>query len=57
VVIVTQSGSAAVSPKAGTCKTNFGLVTLTQSGANVSGTYPHDSGKIEGRLERAKAVI
>jgi hypothetical protein len=36
---------------AGQWKTDFGTVTFTQSGETVKGTYPHDNGRIEGRLE------
>jgi hypothetical protein len=35
----------------GKWRSNFGLMTLTQDGSNVSGSYTHDSGKIEGKLE------
>ena len=35
----------------GTWKTSFGLMTLTQAGSHVTGSYPHDGGKIEGTLE------
>jgi hypothetical protein len=43
-----QPGTGQVS---GTWKTSFGLMTLTQTGSQVTGSYPHDSGKIEGTLE------
>lgn len=35
----------------GVWATGFGLVTLTQNGHKVAGTYPRSSGKIEGTLE------
>jgi hypothetical protein len=35
----------------GQWKTNFGLLNLTCSGPRVSGSYPHDGGKVEGTLE------
>ena len=35
----------------GTWKTSFGLMTLMQDGSRVTGSYPHDGGKIEGTLE------
>ena len=35
----------------GKWKTNFGTVTFIQNNDKITGTYPHDDGKIEGRLE------
>lgn len=35
----------------GKWKTNFGIVTFVQSGDKVTGTYPHDSGKINASLK------
>jgi hypothetical protein len=34
----------------GTWDTNFGVMTLTQSGASITGTYTYDSGKITGHV-------
>jgi hypothetical protein len=44
---VSVLGTATV---AGTWDTGEGLLTLTQDGAAVSGTYTHDEGRIEGTL-------
>ena len=38
-------------PWAGVWETNEGLVTLAQTGAEVTGTYPQDDGRMEGRAE------
>jgi hypothetical protein len=46
--ITPQAGTGQLS---GTWKTSFGLMTLMQDGSHVTGSYPHDSGKIEGTLE------
>jgi hypothetical protein len=35
----------------GTWKTDWGLMTLTQSGSRVTGTYEHDSGRITGIVQ------
>jgi hypothetical protein len=43
-----QSGTGQLS---GTWKTDFGMVTFTQAGNVVTGSYTHDNGKIEGTLE------
>jgi hypothetical protein len=53
---IPEGGQSAGSPAAtfalsGKWKTDFGLMTLTQDGSTVTGSYTHDSGKIEGRLE------
>jgi hypothetical protein len=54
---IPESGHSATAssigafPLSGKWKTNFGMMTLTQDGSNVSGSYTHDSGKIEGKLE------
>ena len=34
----------------GRWSTNWGVVTLTQTGSTVTGSYPHDSGKISGTV-------
>ncbi|WP_188020330.1 PAN domain-containing protein [Deferribacter autotrophicus] len=34
----------------GKWKTDFGILIITQNGNKIYGTYPHDSGKIEGTL-------
>jgi hypothetical protein len=47
-MITPQAGTGQLS---GTWKTSFGLMTLTQDGSHVTGSYPHDSGKIQGTLE------
>jgi len=36
---------------AGTWKTGFGTLTVTQNGKKIRGQYPHDKGKIEGTIE------
>lgn len=36
---------------AGIWDTNFGQMTITQSGNRITGTYTHDNGKIEGTLK------
>jgi hypothetical protein len=56
---IPAGGQQAITPQpqpgtdnvSGTWKSNFGLMTLTRDGSHVTGSYPHDSGKIEGTLE------
>ena len=56
---IPAGGQQAITPQpqpgtnhvSGTWKSNFGLMTLTQDGSQVTGSYSHDSGKIEGTLE------
>lgn len=38
-------------PWAGVWETNEGRITLAQAGAEVTGTYPQDSGRLEGQAE------
>jgi len=40
----------------GTYETNFGALTLKLNGNKVSGTYPHDAGRIEGTWEGSRMV-
>ncbi|MEJ2066474.1 MAG: FecR family protein [Deltaproteobacteria bacterium] len=47
---ITPQSQSSTGQLSGTWKTNFGLMTLTQDGTHVTGSYPHDSGKIEGTL-------
>jgi hypothetical protein len=40
----------------GTWDTEWGLMKLTQSGTRVTGTYPHDDGRLAGTVDGAKFV-
>ena len=54
---LAASGSfarAAASTWNGTWDTEWGLMKLTQSGTKVTGTYPHDTGRISGTVSGAK---
>jgi hypothetical protein len=56
---IPAGGQQAITPQpqpgtgqlSGTWKTSFGMVTFTQAGNDVTGSYTHDNGKIEGTLE------
>jgi hypothetical protein len=45
------SSSTVSNQLSGTWKTDFGMVTFIQAGNDVTGSYTHDNGKIEGTLE------
>ena len=47
----TQEPAAPGVSFAGTWKSNFGTMTITQEGNRVRGEYSHDRGKIEGIIE------
>jgi NlpC/P60 family len=43
-------GRSSADTVTGTWSSDWGIVTLTQSGSSVSGTYTHDQGKIQGTI-------
>ena len=47
----TASSSAVSNQLSGKWKTSSGILTFTQAGNDVTGSYTHDNGKIEGTLE------
>jgi hypothetical protein len=49
-VVSGSSGRALANPWTGTWDTEWGVMTLTQSGSQVTGTYPHDTGHIAGTV-------
>ena len=50
LILVSATEDLGIYSWAGQWKTNWGDMTLTQTGAKVTGTYTHDSGKIEGTV-------
>jgi hypothetical protein len=49
--VITPQPQPGTDHVSGTWNTSFGMMTLTQNGSNVTGSYTNDSGKIEGTLE------
>jgi len=50
VTVIPEPGDSPTLNWAGTWDTNWGIMHLSQTGSQVTGTYEHDSGKIEGNL-------
>jgi len=56
VLVIIPLRLRAEHPADGVYDTNFGALTLEVRGNKVSGSYPHDAGKIEGVLEGNKLI-